>query len=88
MNTTTSPTRVNTLIINDFTCYRATIRTVGLPAVSTIKKHLRRAKATDCESTTRIICDDVYMDLTDIGRGLELMPNGQYAGLAKNQAAY
>ena len=44
-----------TIIRNEFTGYRATITHKGKkPAVSTVKKHLRAAKARDCQSITRV----------------------------------
>lgn len=44
-----------TTITNQFTGYCKTIRTEGLPAVSTLKKHMRASKASDCKSYTRIL---------------------------------
>lgn len=45
-----------TLIIdNEFTGYRAVVRgRNGYPTDATIMRHLRRAKASDCRSWTRI----------------------------------
>jgi hypothetical protein len=69
-----------TIINNSFTGYKATIRAAAdYPSVSTIKKHLRKAKGKDCLSVTTIYCDGEGMDLVDMGRGLELVSNGQYA---------
>ena len=69
-----------TIISNSFTGYEATVRSASdYPSVSTIQKHLRKAKASDCRSTTTIYCDGEGMDLTDIGNGLELVNNGQYS---------
>jgi hypothetical protein len=70
---------MKTTITNSFTGYSATIRTANLPSVATIKKHLRKAKASDCHSVTTIYCDGEGMDLIDTGRGKELVRNGQYA---------
>jgi len=66
-----------TIIRNSFTGYAATVRSSDYPAVSTIRKHLRMAKASDCRSVTTIYCDGEGMDLADLGRGPELVPNGQ-----------
>ncbi|HRW57946.1 MAG TPA: hypothetical protein P5185_09330 [Oscillospiraceae bacterium] len=68
--TTTSKTE--TIIYNSFTGYRATIRTNGMPAVSTVKRHLRKAKASDCMSVTIIEIDGIRHDLIDLGRGEQL----------------
>jgi len=68
-----------TIINNSFTGYTATIRTAGLPAVSTIRRHLRAAKAGDCRSVTTIYCDGDGMELVNFGDGPELVKNGQYA---------
>ena len=44
-----------TIIRNDFTGYSETIKHKGQkPASSTVKKHLRAAKASDCQSITRV----------------------------------
>jgi hypothetical protein len=64
---------MTTTITNAFTGYSAIIRTSGTPAISTIKQHIRRSKASDCRSTTAIYCDGVGMDLTDLGRGPQLV---------------
>lgn len=68
-----------TRITNDFTGYDATIRTKDIPAVSTIKKHLRNSKARDCKSITRMRtnCEDdgCYGDELDLYFG-ELLING------------
>jgi hypothetical protein len=61
-----------TEISNSFTGYSATIRTNGKPAVATVQKHLRKAKASDCQSVTTIEIDGVRHDLVDLGNGLEL----------------
>ena len=67
-----------TIIRNSFTGYKATVRSASdYPAVSTIQKHLRKAKARDCRSVTTIYCDGEGMELVDFGRGMELVPNGQ-----------
>lgn len=65
-----------TTITNSFTGYSATIRTNGLPAVSTIKKHLRNSKASDCCSVTLITIDGIRHELADLGRGKELVSIG------------
>lgn len=64
-----------TSIRNSFTGYSATIRHTGdLPAVSTVKKHLRKAKAGDCKSETKITSDDGQrIKLVDMGKGEELI---------------
>ena len=48
----------NTYIIeNKFTGYRAEVRTrAAAPSVSTLKKHFRAAKASDCRSSTTVKC--------------------------------
>jgi hypothetical protein len=67
-----------TIIRNSFTGYTATVRSASdYPAVSTIRKHLRKAKAGDCRSGTTVYCDGEGLDLADLGRGMELVPNGQ-----------
>lgn len=43
---------MKTIVSNDFTGYRATLVTPALPAVSTIKRHISKAKAGDYQSTT------------------------------------
>lgn len=63
-----------TKIINEFTGYLATVRTVALPKVATIKRHIRASRAYDCKSTTAIYCDGVRHAIVDRGRGLELLP--------------
>ncbi len=79
----TQPTKnmkvTTTVISNSFTGYSATIRTNGIPAVSTIQKHLRKAKASDCKSNTTIFCNGQGRDLANFGNGPSLIPNGQYA---------
>ena len=69
---TTTTTKTETTISNSFTGYSATIRTNGKPAVSTIQKHLRNSKASDCQSVTIIEIDGIRHDLIDLGRGLTL----------------
>lgn len=66
---------MQTTITNPFTKYSATIRTKGVPAISTIQKHLRKAKAKECASITYIYIDGVGYDLH---QG-ELIKNGLYA---------
>ena len=64
--------KTETTISNSFTGYLATIRTNGKPAVSTVQKHLRAAKAIDCQSVTMIEIDGIRHDLIDLGNGLAL----------------
>jgi hypothetical protein len=64
-----------TTITNKFTGYSATIRTQGLPAISTLKKHIGKSKAQGCASITCIYIDGVGYDLY---HG-ELIKNGLYA---------
>jgi len=64
---------MKTQIANKFTGYEATIQTKGLPSVSTIKKHIRKSKASDCLSVTEIHIDGHRYHLTDRGMGLELL---------------
>jgi len=68
-----------TEISNSFTGYEATIRTKGLPAISTLRKHLRKAKASDCISATIIKVDGAIMEIVDSGRGDQLVRNPNYA---------
>jgi len=69
-------TKMNTYIIeNKFTGYRAEIKTACVPAVATLKKHLRAAKARDCRSTTTITnakTGDRY-EIADMGRGEKVL---------------
>ena len=66
MNTTT--------IKNDFTGYEATIRHQGaFPAVSTVKKHMRASKASDCTSWTRMFQGSKEIELIDTGNGLRFV---------------
>ena len=63
-----------TTISNQYTGYHKTIRHKNLfPAVSTVKKHLRAAKASDCKSWTKITQQDgkrtIYLDIVDTGHG-------------------
>lgn len=69
---TTTANKTETTITNAFTGYSATIRTTGKPAVATVRKHLRVAKAGDCQSTTIIEIDGIRHDLIDLGNGPEL----------------
>lgn len=69
---TTTATKTETKITNAFTGYSATIRTTGKPAVSTVKRHLRAAKSSDCQSTTIIEIDGVRHDLINLGWGEQL----------------
>jgi hypothetical protein len=65
--------KTTTTIANQFHGYSATIRTNGTPAISTIKKHLRAAKPSECGSITRIEIDGVQHWIGDIGRGDQLI---------------
>ena len=69
---TTTTTKTKTIISNNFTGYSATIQTNGKPAVSTIKRHLSKSKASDCQSVTIIEIDGLCHDLIDMGRGEQL----------------
>lgn len=63
-----------TVISNEFTGYKHVIRHQGkFPAVSTVKRHLRSAKASDCKSHTRIFQGDVPLELVDLGNGLRFV---------------
>ena len=64
---------ITTTISNSFTGYSATIRTNGKPSVSTIQKHLRKAKASDCQSVTIIEINGIRHDLINLGRRLSLV---------------
>lgn len=67
---------MNTFIVeNKFTGYRAEIKTRNeLPAVSTVKRHFRKSKASDCVSATTIKDNHGNgYDLADIGRGLQIV---------------
>jgi hypothetical protein len=68
----TTTTKTETTISNSFTGYTATIRTNGKPSVSTVQKHIRKSKASDCQSVTVIEIDGIRHDLIDLGCGLEL----------------
>ena len=70
---TTTATKTKTTIINSFTGYNATIRTNGLPAVATIRKHIRKSKSSDCRSVTLISIEGDRYELRDLGRGLTLI---------------
>jgi hypothetical protein len=64
-----------TTISNKFTGYSATIRANGKPAVATVKRHLRKAKASDCQSVTIIEIDGIRHDFQETGIGrVELTP--------------
>jgi hypothetical protein len=72
-----------TKITNQFTGYNATIKTGGLPALSTLKKHLSKSKASDCQSVNEIrtYCDDdgsggASVEVTQFG---EVLINGRPA---------
>lgn len=76
----TTTTMSITIICNSFTGYSATIKSANdYPALGTVRKHLRKAKASDCCSVTTIFCDGEGMDIADFGNGPELVKNGQYA---------
>ena len=70
---TTTTTNTATTISNSFTGYSATIRTNGLPAVATVRKHIRKSRASDCQSVTLIAIDGIRHDLIDLGDGLVLI---------------
>jgi hypothetical protein len=61
-----------TTITNAFTGYSATIRKSN-PSIATIKRHLRKSKASDCKSATIIEIDGRICALVDFGRGLEII---------------
>jgi hypothetical protein len=67
-------------ISNSFTGYSATIRIRGenLPSISTLRRHFRAAKASDCKSST--ICRDDQtgerVAIVDMGHGPEVMRVG------------
>lgn len=62
-----------TTITNSFTGYSATITTKNDPAISTVKKHLRAAKAHDCKSETIIRVNGIRCAIINRGRGDELL---------------
>ncbi len=64
---------MTTTITNEFTGYSATIRTKSLPSIGTIKKHLNKSKASDCQSITVIEIDGQLSELVDLGNGLILV---------------
>ena len=70
---TTTTTKTETTISNSFTGYSATIRTNGLPAVATVRKHVRKSRASDCRSITIVEIDGIRHDLIDLGYGLTLI---------------
>jgi hypothetical protein len=63
---------MKTTIENGFTGYSHTINTKSLPAVSTIRKHLKASKASDCKSATAIRVNGIRHVLVNLGSGLEL----------------
>jgi hypothetical protein len=63
---------MRTRIYNTFTGYDVTITTKDKPAISTIEKHLRKAKAKECGSITYILIDGLRHFIADVGRGKEL----------------
>ena len=70
-----------TTIRNAFTGYESTINHAGeMPAISTVKKHLRAAKAGDCLSATKITQRDgdrtIQLDIIDTGNGERLVHIG------------
>lgn len=56
-----------TKIQNGFTGYKAEVKTTGFPSISTIRRHLRMAKAADCQSVTTVEIDGVEYDLAKTG---------------------
>lgn len=64
---------MTTIITNAFTGYFATIYTVGTPTISTIKRHIRRSKASDCCSVTCISIDGDSYEIQDLGRGPQIV---------------
>lgn len=70
--------KTTTIINNSFTGYSATIRTNGTPSISTIRKHIRRSKSSDCNSVTTIYCEGEGIEIANIGSGPELVKNGQF----------
>lgn len=62
------------IVENKFTGYRAVIMPHRqMPAASTIRRHLRRAKAKDCCSITTITdMNGARYEAADLGDGLEL----------------
>ena len=64
-------------VSNSFTGYKATIRVKGdgLPALSTLQKHYRKSKASDCQSFTTFRDDQTgeHLMITDMGKGLEVI---------------
>ena len=68
---------MTTQITNSFTGYSATIRHKGeMPAISTVRKHLRAAKASDCQSTTMVTQQSggqtLRLEIVDFGNGPKL----------------
>jgi hypothetical protein len=61
-----------TTIKNAYTGYTATIRKSN-PSIATIKRHLRKSKASDCQSITTIEIDGHLCELIDLGKGLEIV---------------
>lgn len=71
-----------TTITNEFTGYRRTLKTNGLPKIDTLKRHLRQSKAAGWCSVTRILTnvDDTGAgDDVEITRFGELLINGRPA---------
>jgi hypothetical protein len=64
---------MNTTITNSFTGYSTTITTKSLPAVSTIKRHIRASKASHCKSATLIHIDGIRHAIIERGNGPELL---------------
>jgi hypothetical protein len=64
---------MKTTITNSFTGYSATITTKSTPAVSTIKRHIRASKASDCKSATLIHIDGIRHAIIERGNGPELL---------------
>jgi hypothetical protein len=61
-----------TTITNAFTNYFATIRKSN-PSIATLSRHIRKSKASDCQSVTIIEIDGQICELIDLGNGLELV---------------
>ena len=66
-----------THISNSYTGYSAEIMHKGeKPSISTVRKHLRAAKASGCNSTTMVTQQHgdqtLHLDIVDFGNGPEL----------------
>ena len=64
-------------VSNKFTGYKATIRISGnkLPSVATLEKHFRKAKASDCKSSTKCRDDQTgaMIVIENMGHGKEVV---------------